>query len=200
MAALEAAYATASRVTASSAVPNVSTRVHLAAVAITGAGGGFGGLASAALELPVTVATMFAAIQQVARAHGFDPDDEAVRLECLRVFGSGSPLAEDDGVDTSFLASRVAVTGATVNAALRGVAPVFAARLGQKLAAQTVPILGSVAGAVINYTFLEYYIDMARVRFGLLNIARDAGGADAPALFKRAVAEQRSRKPRRSVS
>jgi hypothetical protein len=43
--------------------------------------------------------------------------------------------------------------------------------LGQKLAAQTVPILGAVAGAATNYAYTSYYQDMAHVHFGLRRLA-----------------------------
>ena len=41
----------------------------------------------------------------------------------------------------------------------------------QKLAAQTVPVLGAVAGATTNYMFTSYYQDMAHVHFGLRRLA-----------------------------
>ena len=49
------------------------------------------------------------------------------------------------------------ITGATLNRVIATVAPRFATVLGEKLAAQAVPLLGSVAGAGINYAFVRYY-------------------------------------------
>ena len=46
--------------------------------------------------------------------------------------------------------------------------------LGQKLAAQTVPVLGAVAGASVNYVFTRYYQQIAHVHFGLRRLAIDA--------------------------
>jgi uncharacterized protein (DUF697 family) len=46
--------------------------------------------------------------------------------------------------------------------------------LGQKLAAQAVPIFGAVAGAATNYAYTSYYTDMAHVHFGLRKLAIDA--------------------------
>jgi hypothetical protein len=46
--------------------------------------------------------------------------------------------------------------------------------LGQKLAAQTVPVLGAVAGAATNYAYTSYYQEMAHVHFGLRKLAIDA--------------------------
>jgi hypothetical protein len=44
--------------------------------------------------------------------------------------------------------------------------------LGQKLAAQTVPVLGAATGAGTNYTFVTYYTEIAHVHFGLRKQAR----------------------------
>jgi uncharacterized protein (DUF697 family) len=46
--------------------------------------------------------------------------------------------------------------------------------LGQKLAAQTVPVLGAAAGAATNYAYTRYYQDMAHVHFGLRRLAIEA--------------------------
>jgi hypothetical protein len=54
------------------------------------------------------------------------------------------------------------------------VAPKLATVLGQKLAAQTVPVLGAVAGATANYVYTGYYQRIARVHFGLRKLAIDA--------------------------
>jgi len=146
-------------------------RGHRAVAMMTGAAGGFGGLPTAVAELPVTVTVIFRAIQKIAASYGYDPADEGVRLECLQVFAAGSPLHEDDGVNTSFLGARVTITGASLNRVIAAVAPRLSLVLSEKLAAQMVPILGSVAGAGINYAFLSYYQEMAHVRFGLKKLA-----------------------------
>jgi uncharacterized protein (DUF697 family) len=54
------------------------------------------------------------------------------------------------------------------------VAPKLATALGQKLAAQTVPILGAVAGAGTNFAYTRYYQQIAHVQFGLRRLAVDA--------------------------
>ncbi len=55
------------------------------------------------------------------------------------------------------------------------VAPRLSASMAQKLAAQTVPVLGAVAGATINYHFTRYYQEIARVHFGLLRLSQETG-------------------------
>ena len=146
-------------------------RAHLALATLTGAAGGAGGLASSLLELPVTTTVIFRSIQSIAAGHGFDASDPQIKAECLQVFAAGSPLPADDGVNTSFLAARVTVTGPAVQRLIASVAPKLAALFGQKLAAQAVPILGAVTGAGINYTFVDYFQQMAHVRFGLRRLA-----------------------------
>lgn len=150
-------------------------RGRMAAAVTAGALGGAGGLATALAELPVTVTLFLGAIRDEARRAGLDPDDPVIRAECLRIFGAGSPLAEDDGVNTSFLSARLTVTGPALQKVIATVAPRFAAALGQKLAAQAVPLLGALSGGALNAAFLSYYREVARIRFALLALARRHG-------------------------
>lgn len=171
---LTAALGQAYRLAGSShrALPDLNRRGHLAASVLTGAAGGAGGLASALAELPVTVTMIFRAIQKVAAEHGFDPGAEDVRLECLAVFGSGGPLAEDDGVNSSFLGARLTLNGATVRGVIAAVAPRLLSALGPKLAAQAVPVIGAVTGAGVNYAYMNYYQEMAHIRFALKRLGQ----------------------------
>lgn len=139
-----------------------------------GAAGGFGGLPSAMAELPVTTTILLRAIQDVAIEHGFDPAEQAVTFDCIQVLAAAGPLDHDDGADIAFLSTRLAVTGATINTLIARVAPRLATVLGQKLAAQTVPVLGAAAGAATNYAYTSYYQQMAHVHFGLRRLAIDA--------------------------
>jgi hypothetical protein len=47
--------------------------------------------------------------------------------------------------------------------------------LGQKLAAQSAPVIGALAGAAINHGFVSYYQDLARVHFGLIRLSQETG-------------------------
>jgi hypothetical protein len=171
--------------------PDLGARGPLAAVITTGAAGGFGGLPTAIAELPVTVTLFLNAIRAEARAAGLNPDEDWVRAECLQVFAAGSPLADDDGVNTSFIASRIALTGSAVQNLIAAIAPRLAAVLGQKLAAQAVPVLGAISGAAMNAAFLSYYREIARVRFALLNLARIHGAEAVEAEFRVATTPPR---------
>ena len=80
------------------------------------------------------------------------------------------------------------LTGAAVHRLIAGVSPRLATVLGQKLAAQTVPLLGAVAGAATNYAYISYYQEMAHVHFGLRRLAIDS---DEP--LERLVARLRAK-------
>lgn len=150
-------------------------RAHKALASVTGALGGLGGLPTALAELPLATTVIFRAVQRIAAEHGEDPLAVETRAQCLQVFGKGGPGAEDDGIDTSFIGARIGLSGAAINKLIGKIAPKFATVLGQKLASQTVPILGAAAGAGTNYTFVSYYTDIAHVHFGLRKLARIHG-------------------------
>ena len=152
-----------------------SDRIHKILGTLSGALGGIGGLPTALAELPVATTVIFRAVHHVAVEYGEDPDAEETKLECLAVFGAGGPGTEDDGVDTAFIGARLSISGAAVNGLISKVAPRFAAVLSQKLASQAVPILGAAAGAGTNYAFVDYYVSMAHVHFGLRRLARMYG-------------------------
>lgn len=162
-------------------VPDQRGWLHTALATGLGAVGGIGGLPSALAELPVTVTVLFRAIQAAAAENGFDPADPEVQALCLSVFATAGPLAQDDGADMGFLAARVTLTGGAVHKVVAAVAPRLATALGQKLAAQTVPVLGAAAGAATNYVYTSYYQDMAHVVFGLRRLERESG-RDWPSL------------------
>lgn len=172
---LEQGYHAAARIGASRVVPKTDGRLHRLAAIASGAAGGAAGLGSALVELPATVTLIFGAMQKVASEEGFDPASGEVRMVCLDVLGSGGPGKADDGVNTAFFGARVGLSGAALHALIARVAPRFGLLLGQKLASQTVPILGAAAGAGVNYLFIRYFEDMARVRFALKRLARDHG-------------------------
>lgn len=157
-----------------SAVPDQPGWLNSAVATAMGAAGGFGGVPSTLIELPATTTVLLRSIQGAAQEQGFDPETESVRFDCIRVFGSAGPLAHDDGADLGFLSVRMALTGGAMQKMIATVAPRLGAALGQKLAAQTVPVLGAVAGAATNYAFTNYYQEMAHVHFGLRRLSIDA--------------------------
>ncbi|GGG73012.1 hypothetical protein GCM10011415_21510 [Salipiger pallidus] len=156
-------------------VPDQKGWLNTALATAMGAAGGAGGLPTALAELPVTTTVLLRAIQGVAADHGFDPNDPEIRRECIAVFAAAGPLASDDGSDMGFLSARVTLTGASVHGLIAKVSPRLATVMGQKLAAQTVPLLGAAAGAATNYAYTSYYQQMAQVQFGLLKLSQETG-------------------------
>lgn len=173
--ALQASYDSAGRSHAGMGRLIASDRAHKALASLSGALGGLGGLPTTLAELPLATTVIFRAVQHIAQTHGEDPTTAETRAQCLYVFGKGGPGEADDGIDTSFIGARMGLTGPAVNKLISKVAPKFATVLGQKLASQTVPILGAAVGAGTNYTFLRYYTEIAHVHFGLRALARTYG-------------------------
>ncbi|MFK7745523.1 MAG: EcsC family protein [Roseobacter sp.] len=155
-------------------VPDQKGWLNSVAGAAMGAVGGMGGLPTALAELPVTTTLLLRVIQGVAVENGFDASAQNVQFDCIQVFASAGPLEADDGADLGFISARVTITGAAVHGVIAKVAPRLATVLGQKLAAQTVPVLGAVAGAATNYAYTSYYSEMAHVHFGLRKLSVDA--------------------------
>jgi hypothetical protein len=138
-------------------------------------------------ELPVTITIILRAIRGEAVKAGFDPDLPGIRAACLEVFSAGSPMAGDDGVNTSFLSARLTVTGPALQKIVAAVAPRLAAALGQKLAAQAVPVLGALSGAALNAAFLRYYREVARIRFQLMRLSVQHGAEAVTLRFSKAA-------------
>jgi hypothetical protein len=164
--------------------PDIGPQGPMIAVMATGAAGGFGGLPTAIAELPVTVTVILHAIRAAAMEAGYDPDDPAIRAECLQVFGAGSPLDSDDGVNAGLVSARLAVSGSTIAQIVAAVAPRLAAALGQKVIAQAVPVVGAVTGASLNAAYMRYYREVARIRFALLRLCETHGTEAVLAEFK----------------
>lgn len=148
--------------------------LNAAVATAMGAAGGFGGLPGALAELPVTTTVLLRTIQDVAVEHGFDPSAENVQFDCIRVLSAAGPLQDDDGADLAFFATRASLQGVAVQTLIARVAPRLAAVLGQKLAAQTVPVLGALAGAATNYAYTSYYQQIAHVHFRIRALGIEA--------------------------
>ncbi|MFK7837845.1 MAG: EcsC family protein [Sulfitobacter sp.] len=155
-------------------VPDQKSWLNQAVTTAMGAAGGAGGLPTALAELPVTTTLLLRVIQGVAVEHGFDADAESVQFDCVQVFAAAGPLSNDDGADLGFLSARLTLSGKAMQAVIHRIAPKLAIVMGQKLAAQAVPVLGAVAGAATNYAYTSYYENMAHVHFGLRKLAIDA--------------------------
>ena len=156
------------------AVPDQPPWVNTAVTTAMGAAGGLGGVSTALMELPATTTMLLRSIQGAAAREGFDPAEDGVKFDCVRVLSAAGPLSEDDGADMGFFSVRLTLTGPTMQRLIAMVAPRLSVVLGQKLAAQSVPILGALAGGGTNYVYTQYYQQIARVHFGLRRLSVDA--------------------------
>jgi len=170
-------------------------RMHRYAGAAAGAAGGVFGLVGLAIELPITTVLIFRTIAEIARAEGHDLSEFGTRLACLEVFAFGGSRPEDDAAETAYYAVRATLAKALSDAArhlagqgmARQGAPVLvrfvdaiAARFGvvveEKMALESVPLIGAVSGAVVNTVFIEHFQRIARGHFILLRLERRHGG------------------------
>ncbi|MCH2066266.1 EcsC family protein [Shimia sp.] len=148
--------------------------INASVTAALGAAGGAGGVTSSLAELPITVTVLLRAIQGVAVQYGFDPSHESVRFDCVRVLAANGPFEEDRGADLAMLEQRAGLAMGGTKWISTVIVPKLAPVLGQKLAAQMVPVIGAAAGAATNYAYTSYYQDIAHVHFGLRKLAVEA--------------------------
>ncbi len=156
------------------AVPDQKPWVNTAVTTAMGAAGGLGGVSTALMELPATTTMLLRSIQGAAAREGFDPEQENVKFDCVRVLSAAGPMTHDDGADLGFFSVRLTLTGPAMQRLIAAVAPRLSVVLGQKLAAQSVPVLGAIAGGGTNYIYTRYYQQIAHVHFGLRRLAMDA--------------------------
>ncbi|MFN3527081.1 MAG: EcsC family protein, partial [Paracoccus sp. (in: a-proteobacteria)] len=154
---------------------NRGDRFNRLATTLAGAAGGAAGIAGALAELPVTITLLTRAMLDIADEHGLDTNSEEVRLECLRIFAAAGPMSDPDGPAMGLPSLGVPLAGQTAQGVIAHAAPRLAAVLGQKLAAQSAPVIGALAGAAINHGFVSYYQDLARVHFGLIRLSQETG-------------------------
>lgn len=156
-----------------------SANTHVAMTAASGALGGFFGLVALPIELPVTTIVMLRSIAAIAAENGFDLNDEYVLLDCLSVFSMGAPVASDDHMTSSYFTSRVAmarlIEEGVVAKLIAAISARFEVVLSEKLAAQSLPVLGAMSGALLNSAFTSHFNSIARYHFGLKALEREYG-------------------------
>lgn len=178
-------------------------RLHLAAVAASGAVGGAFGIATLPLELPLSTTLILRSVADIARSEGENLADPEAVLSCLEVFALGTGRDALIG-ESSYFAVRAllakSVTEAARHIVARGVAdeaaPVLSRLLGQiasrfglvvtqKAAAQAVPVIGAVTGAAINAAFMDHYQRLAHGHFAVRRLERLYGADVVRAAYDR---------------
>jgi hypothetical protein len=176
------------------ATPPASNWWHKLAAGASGAAGGAFGLAALSVELPVSTTIMLRSIADIARSEGEDLTAAEAQLECVQVLALGGNTKSDDGTDIGYFAARAAMAKAVSEAAahltaqgitqhgspalLRLIAQIaarFSIVVSEKAAAQAVPLVGAIGGAVINTLFIDHFQDMARGHFTVRRLERVHG-------------------------
>jgi len=160
---------------------------------ITGGVSGFFGMATLAVELPVSTTLMLRSIAGIARKQGEDLKSPAARLACLEVFALG-PNSRGPVGETTYYATRAflakAVSEAAQLAAERGLAGrsgpaimdligAIGSRFGlvvsDKVAAGAIPVIGAIGGAAVNLAFMEHFQRLAQAHFSVRRLERKHG-------------------------
>lgn len=167
---------------------------HKSAVGLSGAMGGLFGLPALVIELPVSTMIMLRSIADIARCEGEDLHHPETALACLQVFALGGRTEADDSMDAGYFAVRGALARTMTQAAeiiaergfvaegaptvirfLGGIASRFGVTVGQKFAAQAVPVIGAAGGALVNLAFIDHFQDVARGHFTVRRLERKYG-------------------------
>jgi len=157
-----------------------------ASVLLTGSAGGAAGLAGTAVELPITTTLILRSIAQIGQMEGEDVSTEDFKIACLSVLAMGGPDIGDDAAESGYFAIRLAVAETIKSAAgkslaellpaiLLTIAKKFGAAATLKFSAQMAPLVGGIAGATINYVFIDHFQDKARGHFTLRRLERRHG-------------------------
>lgn len=176
---------------------------HKVAVGTTGAAGGAFGLAALAIELPVSTTIMLRSIADIARSEGEDIQAPGSKVECIQVLALGGASQKDDAAEAGYFAARAAMAKAVSDAIrhiankgivekgapaivrlIAAVASRFSISVSQKVAAQAIPILGAVGGAVINTMFIDHFQRMARGHFIVRRLERVHGIHEVRRLYQ----------------
>lgn len=175
---------------------------HRLAVVATGAGGGAFGLPALAIELPVSTTIMLRSIADIARSEGEDLSSPDTKLQCVQVLALGGNSKGDDGTESGYFAARAALAKSISEAAahltkkglsqhgapaivrlISQIASRFSIVVSEKAAAQAVPIVGALGGAVINTLFIDHFQDMGRGHFIVRRLERQHGQAEVRQIY-----------------
>ena len=164
---------------------------HKVGIAACGGVGGCFGVAGLSVELPISTTIMLRSIADVARSEGESISAIETKMACLEVFALGGKSESDDATESGYYAVRYALAksvseatdylirkGITKESApalvklIAKIAERYGVQITQKTAAQAVPAIGAVGGAIINTLFIDHFQDMARGHFLIRKLER----------------------------
>jgi len=164
---------------------------HKLGVVTSGGVGGFFGLPALIIELPISTSIMLRSITDIARSQGEEINTIESKLACLEVFALGGESKEDNSTDTGYFVVRSALAKSVSETAefiaskglieegspillkfVVKIAQRFGIQIGEKSAAQAMPIIGAAGGALINTLFIDHFQDMAKGHFIIRKLER----------------------------
>ncbi|WP_339711293.1 EcsC family protein [uncultured Kriegella sp.] len=166
---------------------------YKAFVTSSGAVGGALGATAFAVDLTVATKFMMRSIMDIARSEGENLTEFDTQLACLQVFALGGKSKHDDGLETGYYATRVALNTAVKGASaklvegfLKGssnpllrfisvIASRFSVQVSEKFVAQAIPLIGAAGGAAINLAFINHFQNMAQAHFTVRRLERKYG-------------------------
>ena len=167
---------------------------HKIAAAISGAAGGFFGLSSIAVELPVSTMIILRSIADIARSEGEDLKNVDTKLECLEVFALGEKPQGKKQKGIGYYGIRAVLANEISRAAEHisakglssGTSPVilkfiniiaerFGIVISQKIAVSMIPLVGALSGGMINILFIEHFQKIAKAHFTIRRLEKTYG-------------------------
>lgn len=153
---------------------------HKLVATANGVGAGFVGAPGLLYDLPVTTGVILRSVADIARSFPDERlDSEQTRRAIIEVFALGGPEDSDDDADQGYWATKMALNNVAIEQVVRLAASRFGVVISEKLLAQAVPIIGAAAGGFLNYAFIDYYQQMARVHFTIRQVERRAADPSA---------------------
>jgi hypothetical protein len=181
-----------------------SQGLHKILATASGAAGGAFGLATLPIELPISTIIILRSIMDIAKSEGEDLGDPESMLSCMQVFAMGGRASSDDASESGYLAVRAALANSVTQSArfiadhgvsresgpalvrfITQVASRFGFVVTEKAAAQVVPFVGAVSGAVVNYAFIAHFQGIARGHFTVRRLERIYGKGVIRAEYER---------------
>ncbi|MCL7763165.1 EcsC family protein [Polaribacter sp. Z014] len=152
-------------------------------------------------ELTITTKFIMRTILDIARSEGEDIYTLEGQMACLEVFALGGDSNKDDGMESSYYTTRIALNSALKNISASGVkvgietllksvssvgtnvitnfiskiATQLSLLISEKFLAQAIPVLGAIGGASLNFVFVNHFQEMASAHFKVRQLERKYG-------------------------
>ncbi len=127
---------------------------------------------------------MLRSIADIARSHGENINQPETKLACLEVFALSSGDSKDNNSETGYYAIHSLLAKSISDAVsqltaqelsrqrspalikiLNTIAARFSIPVSEKIAAQSIPVIGAIGGASINFMFIKYFQEIAEAHF-----------------------------------